>query len=48
MMHTEIICFCLLFAVSCVMFTLFSDHSSVASWFNMIISILKKQVLMEG
>lgn len=47
-MHIEIVCFCLLFAVSCVMFTLFTDHSSVASRFNMIISIPKKQVLMEG
>lgn len=47
-MHIEIVCFCLLFAVSCVTFTLFTDHSSVASRFNMIISIPKKQVLMEG
>lgn len=30
------------------MFTLFSDHSSVALWVDMIISIDKKQVLMEG
>lgn len=47
-MHIEIVCFCLLFAVSCVTFTLFTDHSSVASQFNMIISIPTKQVLMEG
>lgn len=35
-MHTEIPCFCL-FVICCVMFTLFSDHSSAASWFHMII-----------
>lgn len=38
--------FLFLFVICCV--TLFSDHSSVASYFNMIISIPKKQVLMEG
>lgn len=45
-MHTENDLF--LFVICCVMFTLFSDHSSGASRFKMIISIPKKQVLMEG